>query len=84
MADLEVTPKETVVGFFKAWRAYDALPALQAYSGPMLSVVTPMNDEPFSLHNLGTGLAYTPFTGTGLRSSTASWTISWRRRRTAG
>lgn len=65
MADLEATPKETVVGFFKASRGYDPLPALRAYGGPMLSVVTPINDEPFSLHNLGTGLPHTTFAGTG-------------------
>ena len=65
MADLEATPKEIVVGFFKAGRDYDPLPALRSYGGPMLSVVTPINDEPFSLHNLGTGLPRTTFTGTG-------------------
>ncbi len=65
MADLEATPKETMVGFFKAGRDYDPLPALRLYGGPMLSVVTSINDEPFSLHNLGTDLPYTTFTGTG-------------------
>lgn len=65
MADLEATPKETVVGFFKAARDYDPLPALRSYDGPMLSVVTPINDEPFSLHNLGTGLPHATFAGTG-------------------
>jgi pimeloyl-ACP methyl ester carboxylesterase len=65
MADLKATPKETVVGFFEAARDYDPLPALRSYDGPMLSVVTPINDEPFSLHNLGSGLDHTTFTGTG-------------------
>ncbi len=65
MADLEATPKETMVGFFRAGLAYDPLPALRAYRGPMLSVVTPINDEPFSLHNLGADLPHTTFTGTG-------------------
>jgi pimeloyl-ACP methyl ester carboxylesterase len=64
MAALEATPKETVVGFFEAGRHYDPLPALRSYDGPMLSVVTPINDEPFSLHNLGTGLPRTTFTAT--------------------
>ena len=31
----------------------------------MLSFVTPSHDEPFSLHNLGTSLPHTTFTGTG-------------------
>jgi pimeloyl-ACP methyl ester carboxylesterase len=65
MADLEATPKETVVGFFKAARGYDPLPALRSFDGPMLSVVTPMNDEPFSLHNLGTSLPHATFARTG-------------------
>ena len=65
MADLRATPKETVVGFFEAARGYDPLPALRSYKGPMLSVVTPINDEPFSLHNLGIGLPHATFAGTG-------------------
>ena len=65
MADLEATPKETVVGFFAAVRGYDPLPDLGSYGGPMLSVATPMNDAPFSLHNLGADLPHTTFTGTG-------------------
>ncbi len=65
MADLEATPKETVVGFLRAGRDYDPLPALRSYKGRMLSVVTPINDEPFSLHNLVTGLHRKTFTGIG-------------------
>lgn len=65
MADLGATPKETVVGFFRAHRRYDPLPALRSYPGPVLSVVTPSNDEPFSLHNLGAELPHTMVTGTG-------------------
>jgi pimeloyl-ACP methyl ester carboxylesterase len=65
MADLEATPKETVVGFFGAVRGYDPLPALRSYVGPMLSVATPINDALFSLHNLGADLPHTTFAGTG-------------------
>lgn len=65
LADLKATPKETVVGFFEEHRKYDPLPALRRYPGPALSVVTPSNDEPFSLHNLGVGLPHTTVTGTG-------------------
>ena len=65
LADLEATPKETVVGFFRAQMEYDPLPALRRYRGPKLSVITPVNDAPFGLHNLGANLPHTTFTGTG-------------------
>lgn len=65
MADLWSTPKEAVVGFFRAHRAYDPLPALRRYVGPKLSVIPPVNDAPFGLHNLSADLPHTTFTGTG-------------------
>ena len=65
MADLRSTPREAVVGFFRAHREYDPLPALRRYGGPKLSVITPVNDAPFALHNLDTNLPYTTVTGTG-------------------
>jgi pimeloyl-ACP methyl ester carboxylesterase len=65
LADLAATPKETVVGVFEALRYYDPLPALQRYRGPALSVVTPLNETPFSLHNLHPDLPHTTITGTG-------------------
>lgn len=63
MADLKATPKETVVGFFQAHSEYDPLPALRSYYGPKLSAVTPANDAPFGLHNLGADLPYRTFEG---------------------
>jgi arginase len=65
MADLRATPKEAVVGFFRAQRDYDPLPALEGYAGPRLSVITPAGDAPFGLHNVDPELAHTPITGTG-------------------
>ncbi|MCA1716828.1 MAG: hypothetical protein LC781_08215 [Actinobacteria bacterium] len=65
MADLRAAPKETVVGSFRAHSEYDPLPALQRYGGPKLSVITPVNDAPFGLHNLGADPSHTTFTGTG-------------------
>lgn len=65
LADLAATPKETVVGVFEALRYYDPLPALQRYRGPTLSVITPLNETPFSLHNLHPDLPHTTVTGTG-------------------
>ena len=65
MADLRATSKETVVGFFRAQLQYDPLPALRSFRKPALSVVTPLSDAPFGLHNLGADLPHTTFEGTG-------------------
>lgn len=65
LADLSATPKEFVVGSFRAHNEYDPLPALRRYGGPTLAVVTPVNDAQFGLHNLGADLPRTSFTGIG-------------------
>ena len=65
MADLHATPKESVVGYFSALREYDPLLPLQSYPGPQRSVITPANDAPFGLHNLGADLPYVILEGTG-------------------
>jgi pimeloyl-ACP methyl ester carboxylesterase len=44
---------------------FDPDPALAGYRGPILSVVTPNNDQPFSLHRLGKGFSHRIVTGTG-------------------
>jgi pimeloyl-ACP methyl ester carboxylesterase len=63
--DLRNTPRETVIGIFKSTLMYDPLTPLQLYKGPKLSVVTTLNDAPFSLHNLDSGLPHIQVTGTG-------------------
>ena len=63
--DLRNTPRETVIGIFKSTLKYDPLSPLQFYKGPELSVVTSLNDAPFSLHNLDTNLPHIQVTGTG-------------------
>ena len=65
LADLEATPKQTMVGVFQAQMNYDPASALQRYPGPKFSLVTPNNDTPFSLHNLGEALPHEIFPGTG-------------------
>ncbi len=52
MEDLRGTPRETVVGGFAAMLAYDPVTPLQSYRGRVLSITTPGNDFPYSLHNL--------------------------------
>ena len=44
---------------------FDPDPALARYTGPKLSIVTPHNDMPFSLHRLGTGFPHRVVEGTG-------------------
>ena len=63
--DLRNTPRGTVIGIFKSTLQYDPLTPLQLYKGPKLSVVTSLNDAPFSLHNLDTDLPHIQVTGTG-------------------
>jgi pimeloyl-ACP methyl ester carboxylesterase len=63
--DLRSTPQETVVGIFKATLQYDPLPALGGYRGPILSIITPFNDAPYSLHRLHPALPHRKFHGTG-------------------
>lgn len=65
LADLKATPKQTVVSFLLGQRSYDPVSALRAYPGPVLSIITSLNDAPFSLHNLHPGLPYARLEGTG-------------------
>ena len=63
--DLRNTPRETVVGIFKALLHHDPLASLIAYRGPILSIVTPFNDAPYSLHRLHPALPHRQVSGTG-------------------
>ncbi len=65
MQDLRDTPKATVVGVFKELFKYDPVPALEGYDGPKLSVITSINETPFSVHNLVSDLPHKMITGTG-------------------
>ncbi|HEY9013985.1 MAG TPA: alpha/beta hydrolase, partial [Gemmatimonadales bacterium] len=65
LADLRATPRESVVQGFQTVMRFDPKPALARYRGPILSVVTPYNDEPFSLHRLGRGFPHRVVEGTG-------------------
>jgi len=65
LRDLRATSREAVVAVLKAVAAFDPKPALAAYRGPALAVVTPSNDYPFSLHRLGAGMPHRVVEGTG-------------------
>jgi pimeloyl-ACP methyl ester carboxylesterase len=65
LSDLRATPREAVVRVFQEVMRFDPGPAFARYHGPILSVVTPSNDESFSLHRLGKGFSYHVVQGTG-------------------
>jgi len=65
MQDLRDTSKATVVGVFKELFKYNPVPALERYDGPKLSVITSVNETPFSVHNLVSDLPHKKITGTG-------------------
>ena len=65
LADLRTTPQEVVEQLFREAMRFDPRPSLAGYRGPILSVVTPHNDEPFSLHRVGKGFPHQVVTDTG-------------------
>lgn len=65
LADLEATPRETVVQVLRDVMQFDPDPSLARYNGPKLSIVTPHNDMPSSLHRLGKGFPQQMVEGTG-------------------
>jgi pimeloyl-ACP methyl ester carboxylesterase len=65
LADLRATPRETVMPALREAMQFDPHPALAQFRGPMLAIVTPSNDAPFSLHRLGKGFPHRVVTGTG-------------------
>jgi pimeloyl-ACP methyl ester carboxylesterase len=65
LADLDATPRQVVVRAFGEGLRFDPDPWLRAYQGPILSVVTPYNDQPLSLHRLGKGFPHRVVSDTG-------------------
>ena len=63
--DLRATPRESVVEGFTATTRFDPKPALAAYRGPALVVITPSNDFPFSIQRLKGGPPHRVVEGTG-------------------
>jgi pimeloyl-ACP methyl ester carboxylesterase len=52
MAALAKTPRTTVIESMKASLRFEAVKAIEQYRGPILSVISEMNNFPFSLHVL--------------------------------
>jgi pimeloyl-ACP methyl ester carboxylesterase len=65
MQDLRNTPKATVIGVFRELFKYSPMSALKRFGGPTLSVITPLNETPFSLHRLVPDLPHKMIEGTG-------------------
>jgi pimeloyl-ACP methyl ester carboxylesterase len=65
LRDLRATPRDTVIEGFTATTRFDPKPALASYRGPVLAVITPSNDYPFSLHRLKGGPPHRVIEGTG-------------------
>ena len=51
--DLRRTPRDVVIAAMKEALRFDPGPALARYRGPAFAIVTPQNDQPFSLHQVG-------------------------------
>lgn len=52
LADLRATPPSIVLGSMRAMTGFDAQAALAPYHGPVVSVTTPLNEFPSSLHRV--------------------------------
>ena len=63
--DLDHTPREAVLGMLRALNRTNLTDAIRSYDGPKLSIVTPLNEFPFSLHRVDPDLPYKIFPGTG-------------------
>ena len=63
MAGLKATPQRTVVESMRALARFDTSRALARFPGPVMSVTTPLNDYPTSLHRLYPELAHERITG---------------------
>lgn len=58
MADMKATPQPTVVQSMRALTRFDSSAALTKFKGPVLSVTSPLNDFPSSLHNVHPSLPH--------------------------
>lgn len=54
-----------MVGVLRGLTTYDILADLGRYPGPVLSVITPLNHVPFSLHKLVPRIRHQRVSGTG-------------------
>jgi pimeloyl-ACP methyl ester carboxylesterase len=65
LRDLRATAREAVVQGLHGMMRFDPRAALARYRGQLLAVVTPANDEAYSMHRVGAGFPHHVITGTG-------------------
>jgi pimeloyl-ACP methyl ester carboxylesterase len=65
LKDLNATSGPAVTAILREVMRFDPNPALAQYSGPKISIITPYNDMPSSLHRLGKGFPHRMVEGTG-------------------
>jgi pimeloyl-ACP methyl ester carboxylesterase len=65
LEDLRLTHEDAIPGLLEASVGYNPLPALARYPGPKLSVISDMNNLPYSLHRLVPDLPTRLMPGTG-------------------
>ncbi len=58
LSDLKKNPKDMVVRTAAELLDYDPNSSLKRYKGPKLAIVTPNNDDPYSLHRLQGGFPF--------------------------
>ncbi|MGD1148726.1 MAG: alpha/beta hydrolase [Thermoanaerobaculaceae bacterium] len=64
MAGLKRTPRAVVAAAARAVAFNEPIPAIAGFPGPMLTIVTPENEVPVSLHKLAPGLPAKVIAGT--------------------
>jgi len=65
LEDLRLTHEDAIPGALEGAMRHSPLPALARYQGPKLSIVSEMNDLPYSLHRLVSDLPVQLMHGTG-------------------
>jgi pimeloyl-ACP methyl ester carboxylesterase len=52
LRDLDRTPRAAVIGMLRSLQRTNLTRAIRSYAGPKLSVITPLNNFPFSVHQI--------------------------------
>ncbi len=65
LQDLASVPADVVLGAIEGGVTYRPLPALKRFDGPIRSLISDLNDLPYSLHNLLPDLPVVHFRGAG-------------------
>ncbi|MFQ5651063.1 MAG: alpha/beta fold hydrolase [bacterium] len=62
---MQATQKEAITGAVKSMQKFDIVSALNNYSGPMLAIISDLNQQPYSLHHVVPNLPHKMMSGTG-------------------